>query len=319
MTTALHRLPALLILIASGMALAQPYPAKLVRLVTSAPPGSMPDTVPRLLADKLSVNLGQQVIIEPHPGAAGLTGAQFVARSAPDGYVIHVYTSSDTLAPLLNPGTVDPKELTPVATIATVPTVLIVTPSKGYNSVAELVHSAKAQPGKLVASSAGFVTATHLTLERFRTSAGVDILHVPAKGGVAALTEVLAGRADMYFAPVPAAMDLIRSGKLRMLAMASPKRSVLFPDVPTTLELGYANSDYNFWIGISAPAKTPKPVIARLHRDINTTVADKEMVDRFLKVGAEPLTMTLPDFEAMVRSELETNAVLIKTKGFRPE
>jgi tripartite-type tricarboxylate transporter receptor subunit TctC len=314
-------LAALLAALAMGgtPAQAQNYPNKMIRLVVGAPPGSMPDTVPRMMTEKLGQQLGQPVVIEPRPGAAGLTSSQYVARGPADGYLIHVYTSSDTLAPLLNPGLVDPKELTPVATVATVPTVLVVAAGRSFKSLDDIVRAAKVDPGKLVASSAGYNTATHLSLERFRQSAGVDILHVPAKGGVAALTEVLGDRADLYFAPVPTAMEMVRSGKLRMISMASPKRSMLFPDVPTSLELGYKDSDYYFWIGISVASKTPAPIIQRLNREINATVADKEMVERFLKVGAEPLTMPMPEFQAMVRAELETNAVLIKTKGFRPE
>ncbi len=310
---------ALSLAVASGAAPAQTYPSKLVKIIVGAPPGSMPDTVPRMMTEKLAQQMGQPVIIEPHPGAAGLTSSQFIVRGPADGHMIHVYTSSDTLAPLLTPGVVDPKDLLPVATIASVPTVLVVTANKSFKSLDEVVKAAKAQPGKLVASSAGYNPATHLSLERFRIAAGVEFLHVPAKGGVAALTELLGDRADVYFAPVPAAMEMVRAGKLRMLSMASPKRSLLFPDVPTSLELGYKNSDYFFWIGVSVSAKTPQPIVQRINREINAAVADKDMSARFLKVGAEPLTMTMPDFQAMVRAELESNAILIKTKGFRPE
>jgi tripartite-type tricarboxylate transporter receptor subunit TctC len=297
----------------------QPYPSKLVRLVVGAPPGSMPDTVPRMLTEKLASYLGQQVIIDSRPGSAGLTSAQAVVRGAPDGYMVHVYSSADTLAPLLNPGVVDPKDLTPVATVASIPTVLVVNSNKPFKTLDEVVKFARAQPGKLVASSAGFVTATHMTLERFKGATGVDILHVPAKGGVAALTEVLSDRADLYFGPLPGVMEMVRAGKLRMLSNAAPKRSVLFPNVPTSIELGYKDTDYFFWIGFSVNAKTPMAIMQRLHRDINATVADRDMAERMLKVGAEPLTMTMEDLQVLVKGELETNAALIKTKGFRPE
>jgi len=304
---------------ATGIAIAQSYPSKLVRLVVGAPPGSMPDTVPRMLADKLATFLGQQVIMDSRPGAAGLTSAQAVIRGAPDGYMVHVYSSADTLAPLLNPGVVDPRDLTPVATVASIPTVLVVNANNSFKSLDEIVKAARAQPGKLVASSAGYVTATHMTLERFKGATGLDILHVPAKGGVGALTELLAGRSDMYFGPLPAVMELVRGGKLRMLSNAAPKRSVLFPNVPTSLELGYKDTDYFFWIGFSVSSKTPAPIIQRLNRDINATVADKDMAERMLKVGAEPLTMAMDELQALVKTELENNAALIKTKGFRPE
>lgn len=297
----------------------QTYPSKLVRLVVGAPPGSMPDTVPRMLTEKLASYLGQQVIIDSRPGSAGLTSAQAVIRGAPDGYMVHVYSSADTLAPLLNPGVVDPKDLTPIATVASIPTVLVVNSNKPFRSLDEVVKFARAQPGKLVASSAGYVTATHMTLERFKGATGLDILHVPAKGGVAALTEVLSDRADLYFGPLPGVMEMVRAGKLRMLSNAAPKRSVLFPNVPTSIELGYKDTDYFFWIGFSVNAKTPQPIMQRLHRDINATVADREMAERLLKVGAEPLTMAMEDLQVLVKGELETNAALIKTKGFRPE
>ena len=305
--------------ISSGTALAQAYPTTVIRMISGVQPGSMPDVVGRMIAEKLALALGRQVIFEPRPGAAGLTGGQVVARSTPDGHWIGVYTSSDTLAPLLNPGTVDPKDLAPVATVATVPTGLTVTTAKSYKTLADLVADAKAHPGKLVAASAGFVTATHLSLERFRIAAKLNILHVPSKGAAGAIAELLADRADMYFSPVPGALALIKSGKLRVLAMSSAKRSALFPEVPTTLELGYPDSDYNFWIGISAPVKTPRTIVQRLNKETSAAVTSPEMRDKFLNIGAEPLAMGVAEFEAMVRDALESNAVLIKTKGFRPE
>ena len=305
--------------LASSAVLAQSYPSKLIRVIVGAPPGSMPDTIPRMMTEKLAQKMGQPVIIAPHPGAAGLTSAQVTIRSPADGHTIQVYTSADTLAPLLSPGTVDPKDLLAVTTVASVPTALVVAANKSFRSLDEVINMAKAQPGKLVASSAGYNTATHLSLEKLRIATGTEFLHVPAKGGVAALTELLGDRADIYFAPVPAAMELVRAGKIRMLSMASPKRTVLFPNVPTSLELGYKDSDYFFWIGVAVSAKTPAAIVQRINREINATVADKDMSERFLKVGAEPLTMAMPDFQALVHGELASNATLIKTKGFKPE
>ena len=310
---------AMTLAIASGAVAAQAYPTTVIRMISGVQPGSMPDVIARMVAEKLSVNLGRQVIVEPRPGAAGLTGGQAVARSTPDGHWIGVYTDSDTLAPLLNPGTVDPKELAPVATMATVPMALTVTMGKSYKTLADLVADARAYPGKLVSSSAGFVTATHLGLERFRISAKLNILHVPSKGAPGAIAELLADRVDMYFSPIPGSLPLLKSGKLRLLAMSSAKRTALFPDVPTTLELGYPDSDYNFWIGISAPVKTPRAIVQRINKEARSAVTSAEMLDKFLNIGAEPLAMGVPEFEAMVHELLESNAVLIKTKGFRPE
>ena len=306
-------------LLTGGIACAQSYPTTVIRMISGVQPGSMPDVVARMIAEKLSTTIGQQVIVEPRPGAAGLTGGLAVVRSKPDGHFIGVYTSSDTLAPLLNPGTIDPKDLAPVATMASVPTGLFVNAASRYKTLADLVDAAKTNPGKLVASSAGFVTATHLSLERFRLSAGLNILHVPAKGAPAATAELLADRADMYFSPIPGVLSLMKSGKVRLLALSSPRRSALFPEVSTTLEQGYKDSDYNFWIGISAPVKTPRVIVERINSETRTAVNSPEMRERYTNMGAEPLTLGVAEFEAMVKIELEANANLIKTKGFRPE
>jgi len=306
--------------LAWGTASAQStYPSSVIRMISGIQPGSMPDVVARMVAEKLSKQMGRQVIVEPRPGAAGLTGAQALARSTPDGHFVGVYTSSDMLAPLLNPGTVDPKDIAPVASFATVPTGLTVVANSRFGSFAELIETARAQPGKLVVTSAGFLTATHLSWERLRASANLNILHVPAKGAPAAVAELMAGRADMYFSPIPGVLSLLKSGKVRLLALSSAKRSALYPDVLTTLELGYPDSDYNFWIGMSAPVKTPRPIVERLNREVRSAVTSPELLEKFTSIGVEPLAMAVPEFEALVKSELEANAQLIKTRGFKPE
>ena len=309
---------ALSLALVSGTLSAQAYPSNVIRMISGVQPGSMPDVAARMIAEKLSISLGRQVIVEPRPGAAGLAGGQAVARSTPDGHFLGVFTNSDLLAPLVNPGTLDPRDLAPVATVVTIPTGVVVAGNR-FKSLGELLDAAKADPGKLVVSSAGFLTATHLSFDRLRVSAGLNILHVPSKGAPGAITELLSGRADMYFSPVSGVLTLLKSGKVRLLALSSAKRAALFPDVPTTLELGYADSDYNYWIGISAPAKTPRAIVERLNQETRAAVASAEMVERFLNIGAEPLAMSVAEFEAMVKRELEYNAILIKTKGFRPE
>jgi tripartite-type tricarboxylate transporter receptor subunit TctC len=280
-------------------------------------PGSASDTMARLIAEKLQASLGQSVIVENRLGAGGLIGAQYVAKSEPDGHTIMVYASAFTVAPLLNPAALDPKDLAPVATLGTVPTVLVVSTSKGYKTVADLVAAAKAKPGGIVASSAGIGSSTHMNLERFRISAGIEVLHVPLKGASEALTEVLTGRADFYFALPFQVGAHVRDGKLLALAVGSPKRSALFPDVPTTIEAGYPNSDYNFWVGALVPSKTPREIQLRLSREINAAVNAPEIRERFLKLGADPLTMSIPEFEAMVRDEFESNAKLIRAAGIK--
>ena len=299
-----------------GASLAQPFPSKTVRLVSGVTPGSASDTMARILAEKMSSALGQPVIVENRLGAGGLVGAKYVAASEPDGHTIMMYASAFTVSTLLNPG-LDPKDLQPVATVATIPTILVTSPEKGYKTAADLVAAAKAQPGRLACSTAGVGSATHMNLERFRFSAGIEVLNVHTKGASEALTEVITGRADCYFALVFQALKMRDAGKVVALANGAPKRSSLLPDVPTTLELGYANSDYNFWIGTLVPAKTPREIVERLHREIDALVQSAEIGDRIRKLGADPLSMPIERFEAMIRDELASNAQLIKAAGIK--
>jgi tripartite-type tricarboxylate transporter receptor subunit TctC len=306
------------LLVASGVAIAQSFPSKTIHLVSGVSPGSASDTMARILAEKLQASLGQTVIVENKLGAGGLIAAQAVARGDADGHVISIYTSAYTVAPLLTPGMIRPDELTPVAAIAVVPTTLVVRPGT-FKTLNDLVAAAKASPGKLVATSAGIGSSTHMNLERFRISSGIEVLHVPMKGAPDALTEVLGGRADMYFALTFQVAGYVREGKLVALAMGSPKRSALLPDVPTTVEAGYPSSDYNFWVGALVSSRTPREIVQRLHREINAAVNSPEVRAQFLKLGADPLTMSQPEFEALIRNEFEENARLIKSAGIKSQ
>ena len=295
----------------------QNFPNHTVRLVSGVTPGSASDTMARILADKLQQSLGQTVIVENRLGLGGLLGAASVAKGEPDGHTIMIYASAFTIAPLINPGVLDPKDLTPVATIATTPTVLIVRPDRGWKKVSDLVAAAKAKPGGIVAASAGIGSATHMNLERFRLSAGIDVLHVPLKGAAEALTEVLTGRADLYFALPFQVKGPVQDGKLLALAVGSPKRSALFASVPTTVEAGYPDSDYNFWVGALVAAKTPPAIVERLNKEFDRAVKLPDVQDRILKLGADPLTMSIGDFQAMIRKEFEENAKLVKVTNMK--
>jgi tripartite-type tricarboxylate transporter receptor subunit TctC len=286
-----------------------------VRFVSGVTPGSASDTMARILAEKLSQTLGQPVIVENRLGAGGLVGAKWVASQEPDGHTIMMYASAFTVSTLLNPG-LDPRDLQPLATVATIPTVLI-TPAGKYRTVAEFVGAAKAQPGKLTCSTAGVGSATHMALERFRFAAGFEVVNVHTKGAGEALTEVVSGRADCYFALVFQAKKMHEAGKAIALTVSSPKKSSLFPELPTTVEAGYPNSDYNFWVGALVPARTPRPIVERLHKEINALVQSPEINDRIRKLGADPLTMSIAEFEAMVQRELQENAELIKKAGIK--
>jgi tripartite-type tricarboxylate transporter receptor subunit TctC len=299
----------------SAAVAAQTFPSKTVRFVSGVTPGSASDTMARILAEKLSPALGQPVIVENRLGAGGLVGARWVASQEPDGHTIMMYASAFTVSTLLNPG-LDPKELAPVATVATIPTVLITPPGK-YKTHAEFVAAAKAQPGKLACSTAGIGSATHMALERLRFAAGFEVLNVHTKGASEALTEVISGRADCYFALVFKAQKMRDANKVSALLVSGPKRSALMPDLATTVEAGYPNSDYNFWLGALVPAKTPRPIVERLHNEINALVRSPEINDRIKKLGADPLSMTLAEFDAMIQRELAENAALIKKAGIK--
>lgn len=300
----------------TGVASAQTFPSKTIRIVSGVTPGSASDTMARILAEKMSPLLGQPVIVENRLGAGGLVGAKYVAAAEPDGHTMMMYASAFTVSTLLNPG-LDPKDLAPVATVATIPVVLVSSPAKGYKNAADFIAAAKAQPGKLVCSTAGIGSATHMALERFRFAAGFEVINIHTKGAPDALTEVISGRADCYFALVFQAQKMRDAGKLLTFAVSAPKRSSLMPDVPTTLELGYPNSDYNFWLGMLISARTPREIVERLHKEINALVQSPEINDRIRKLGADPLTMTLAEFDAMIQRELAENAELIKKAGIK--
>ncbi len=294
---------------------AQTYPTKTVRFVSGVTPGSASDTMARIIAERLSTTLGQPVIVENRLGAGGLVGAKWVATQEPDGHTIMMYASAFTVTTLLNPG-LEPKELAPVATVATIPTVLITPPGR-YKSAQDLVAAAKAQPGKLNCATAGSGSATHMALERWRNAAGFEVQNIHTKGAGEALTEVLSGRADCYFALVFQALKMKEAGKVDAHLVSGPKRTAVMPSLPTTVEAGYANSDYNFWIGALVAAATPRPIVERLHREINALVRSPEINERIKKLGADPLSLSLAEFQAMIDRELVENADLIKKAGIK--
>jgi tripartite-type tricarboxylate transporter receptor subunit TctC len=297
---------------------AQTFPSKTVRFVSGVTPGSASDTMARLLAEKLQAKWGQPVIVENKLGAGGLVGAKYVAQSEPDGHTIMMYASAFTVSTLLSPEVLNPKEMQAVAMVATIPTILVTPPGK-YKDVKDFVAAAKAQPGKLVCSDAGIGSATHMNFERFRFSAGIEVINIHTKGVSEALTEVISGRADCYFALVFQAKRMVEGGKVAALATGSPKRSSLMPDVPTTLELGYPSSDYNFWVGAMVPAKTPRAVVDKLNADITELVKSAEIEAAIRKLGCDPLPMTVKEFDDLIARELQENAVLIKKAGIKAE
>ena len=301
----------------SGLVVAQQFPTKTVRFVSGVTPGSASDTMARILAEKLQAQWGQPVIVENRLGAGGLVGAKYVSQSDPDGHTIMMYASAFTVSTLLTPEVLNPKDMQAVATVATIPTVLITQPEK-YKTIKDFVGAAKANPGKLVCADAGIGSATHMAFERFRFAAGIEqVVNVHTKGVGEAITEVLGGRADCYFALVFQAKKMVDAGKVIALATSSPKRSNLMPDVATLEEHGFPNASYNFWVGALVPAKTPRPVVDKLHKDITALVESPEVSGQIRKLGCDPLPMSVQEFESMINKELTENAALIKKAGIK--
>jgi len=266
------RLVFVVLLLAANTAWAQSWPSKPLRYIVPFPPGAFNDTLARTLSAELPKTLGQPVVVENRPGASTTIGAAAVAKADPDGHTILVTSSAHTVAPFLYSSLSydTARDLAGVTPLANLPTVLLVAPSKGFKSVHDLVAAARAKPGSINYASAA--ASTQLNAERFRRSARFEAVHIPFKGAPEALTEVMAGRVDFYFSPIAPALPLLRDGKLVALAIGASKRASLLPDLPTTLEAGFPDSDYNFWIGMFVPARTPGEVINRLHRESSSAL-----------------------------------------------
>src|SRR3954452_1150014 len=306
-----------LALAASAQAQQHPYPTKRVAFVSGVTPGSASDTMARILAEKLQQKWGQTVIVENRLGAGGLVGAKYVAQSEPDGHLIMMYASAFTVSPLLQPDVMKTSELQPVATVATIPTVLVGQPEK-YKTIQDFVGAAKQKPGQLVCADAGIGSATHMAFERFRFAAGIpEVVNVHTKGVGEALTEVMSGRADCYFALVFQAKKIADSGKLIALATSAPKRSALMPNIPTLEEQGFQNASYNFWVGALVAAKTPRAIVEKLHDDMTAIVESPEVVDHIKKLGCDPLPMSVKEFEQMIAKEIRENGELIKKANIK--
>jgi tripartite-type tricarboxylate transporter receptor subunit TctC len=317
MKSTLHRIAALALAAFATTAAAQQFPTKTVRFVSGVTPGSASDTMARILAEKLQAKWGQPVIVENRLGAGGLVGAKYVAQAEPDGHLIMMYASAFTVSPLLQPEVLKTSDLQPVASVATIPTVLVTQPGK-YKTIKDFVSAAKASPGKMVCADAGIGSATHMAFERFRFSAGIqDVINVHTKGVGEALTEVIAGRADCYFALVFQAKKMVDGGKVAALAASSPKRSNLMPEIATLEELGYPNASYNFWVGALVPAKTPRAIVDKLHDDITALVESAEVSEHIKKLGCDPLPMSVKEFEGMIAQEIKDNSALIKKANIK--
>jgi len=303
--------------LAASAAHAQTYPTKPVHVIVPFTPGSATDVVARTVAQGLSTRMGQVFVVENRPGAGGTIGANLVAKAAPDGYTLLVNSSGHTVNPSIYPSLPfdTAKDFTGVSLLAEQPNILVVAPSKGWKTAGDLVKAAKAEPGKLSYASAGAGSATHMNAEKFRVSAGIDTMHIPYKGTPEALTDTMNGRVDYFFAPVIAALPMVRDNRVTALAVGSAKRASVLPDVPTTEEAGYPGSAYNFWVGMLAPAGTPPAIVERLNKEVTAALASPEVKDRLAALGADAAPMPAADFDKMIAQELKDNAALVKQAG----
>ncbi len=303
----------------STMTLAQTYPTKPVHFVVAFTAGSGTDIIARAVGDVMSGSLGQPIIIDNKPGAGGTIAASQVAKSDPDGYNLLVHSAGHALNPFIYPSlNYDTlKDLTGVIPLAALPNVLVVSPNKPWKTVADLIAATKEKPGELNYASAGVGSATHMNAEKFNLYAGIKATHVPYKGTPEAISDVIGGRADWYFAPLSSALPLIQGGKLKALAVSTPKRTSALPNVPTTVEAGVPNSDYVFWVGLIAPSATSPAIIKKLNDEVLKTLNNQEVKDRFAKLGAEPLPMSPEAFNTFIKAEMEVASKISKAANLK--
>ncbi len=299
---------------------AQSWPSKPVRIVVPVSAGSATDVTARLIADHLQQQLGQPFVVENRTGAGGTTGMGYVAKQVdPDGYTILVHSAAFTIQPSTFPnlGYDSGKDFAGVTLLGMAPLVMIASPEK-YKTLKDLVNAAKAKPNSVNYSSVGYGAAAHLAAERFRLAAGFEAQQIPFRGAPEAINEVLAKRVDFFYSPTLAAVQLIRTGKLSALAVSGSKRALALPEVPTTIEAGYPNSDYNFWLGMWVPVKTPRDIVDKLYAATKKTLALKEVQDKLVALGSEPEEMTPAEFDKFFHDDIARNAALVKAAGIKP-
>ena len=281
------------------------YPSRAIKLLVPFTAGSATDIVARIIGESLSATWGQPVIVENRPGAGGTIAAAVVAKAEPDGNTLLVISVGHVVNPQLYPNLPYDtlRDFTAIMPLANLPGVLTISPKLGVDSVRGLVSMAKSRPGELNYTSGGVGSGSHINGELFRMAADIDVLHVPTKGAQEMVVETITGRAHFGFLPVAAALPQIRDGKLRALAVSSSERSPVLPQVPTLAETGLPEATFDFWIGLLAPAGTPREVITKLHDEIQRTLEKPGVQQRLTGLGAQPMPMTPAQFERYMRAQ----------------
>jgi tripartite-type tricarboxylate transporter receptor subunit TctC len=297
---------------------AQQWPTRPIRVISPFAAGSASDTTGRVVLDQVSQNIGQPMVIEVRAGAGGTIGFAQVAKADPDGYTLVTSSSSmGTETVLHRTLPYDPvRDFVPVALFGVQPNVLVTSTQSGFKTLADLVAAAKAKPGTLTFASAGIGSSSHMAAERFRLAANIDVRHVPFRE--TGITEVMAGRIDFYFLPVAAAASALGSGKLVVLTVSSPTRMPLLPDAPSVVEAGYPDAQFRFWVGLSAPAKTPRPIVDKLHDATEKALALPALREKLAKLGVTPEPMSVEEFGKFFRDDLAATVQLAKDANIQP-
>jgi tripartite-type tricarboxylate transporter receptor subunit TctC len=307
--------------VAAGPGLAQDFPTKPVRVVVSFTPGSATDIVGRIVTAKLAEYWGQPVVVENRSGAGGAIGSAAVAKAAPDGYTLLINSSAHTVNPAIYAtlpyDTV--KDFTDIAALAIQPNVLVVGADSPFKSLADLLAYARANPGKLNFGHAGVGSGTHLNTEKLLAQAGVTTTVVPFKGTPEVVAAILSGSVDCYWAPISAGLSMIRSGKLRPLAMSTAKRNPQLPDLPTTAEAGVKGAETALWFGLWGPPGMPRELVVKINADVRKAVADPGVREKLLNLGNDTLEMSPAEFTAFIRDEIDVNKRILAAAGVKPQ
>ncbi len=298
------------------------YPNRPIRMVVPYPPGGGTDVIARIIQPRLSEALGgTQVIIDNRGGAGGAIGTEAVARSAPDGYTVLFTLSSHTINAALFPKLSfnTENDFSPVSLVASLPQILVAHPDYPAKSAQDIVSLAKSKPDSVMYASVGNGTPGHLAGEMMALSAGVPMTHVPYRGGGPAITDVLAGQIGMLWVSIPAAAPYVKSGKLKAIAVSTSKRAAAFPNVPTMMESGFAGFEVDSWYAMFAPAKTPQPIIERLHKAVVFACAQADVREKFLQQGAEAVGSLPSDLERVVKAEIPKWKKLVREANIKPD
>jgi tripartite-type tricarboxylate transporter receptor subunit TctC len=305
----------------SGLASAQAYPSKAIRIIVPFTPGSATDVMGRLVGERLNAAWGQPVIVDNKPGAGGSIGIREGARSEPDGYTMILVSSGHAVNHVLykDLGYDTLKDLSAVAMLGSLPSVLIVPPTLPVNSVKELVAMLKSKPGQYNYATAGVGSGAHVSLEKFNVAAGVKAVHVPLKGTPPILAETMAGRIEYAMVPAVSGMGPVRDGKVKALAVSTSQRVAALPNVPTLGEAGFADGESTFWLALLAPAKTPAEIVAKVNGEVNRALRSTEVKERLAKLGTEPMAMSPAESDAFIAREYHELGKIMRDAGLKPQ